>query len=235
MRTLSTVAHDIKFQVKHGFYYAYAFVSILYIMLIRVMPREAREYASVIILMTDPAVLGFFFIGGIILLEKDQNIFASLFTTPLKAGEYIAAKLLSLTLLSLLSSAVIAFFATPGGFDPGLLILSIVPTSVFFTLLGIALAVRVKTINGYLIASPFFLTPFILPLFGFIKLFSSPAYGLLPGYGSLQLLAGAYYGVGLADALYSVILILIWDIIAFIWADRWFRRYIIAAIGGGSI
>jgi len=26
-----------------------------------------------------------------------------------------------------------------------------------------------------------------------------------------------------------------WDIIAFIWAYRWFRKYIIAAIGGGSI
>jgi fluoroquinolone transport system permease protein len=235
MRTLSTVAHDIRFQLKHGFYYAYAFVSILYILLIRVMPREAREYVSVIILMTDPAVLGFFFIGGIILLEKGQNIFASLFTTPLKAGEYIAAKLLSLTLLSLLSSAAIAFFATPGGFDPGLLILSIVPTSVFFTLLGIVLAVRVKTINGYILASPFFMTPFILPLFGFMKFYSSPVYSLLPGYGSLQLLAGAYYGIGLADAVYSAILILMWDIIAFAWAYRWFKKYIIAAIGGGSI
>ncbi|MHB1393262.1 MAG: hypothetical protein ACYCYE_09330, partial [Clostridia bacterium] len=113
-------------------------------------------------------------------------------------------------------------FSTPGSFDPLLLLISVVPSSVFFTLAGLALAVRVKSINGYIIASPFFLTPFILPLFGFMKLFNSPIYCLLPGYSSVQLLAGAYNGISFADALYSIILIAVWDVLAFVWASRLF-------------
>lgn len=235
MRTLSAIIYDIKFQIRHGFYYAYALVSVLYIVLLKIVPADSREYLSILILLTDPTVLGFFFIGGIVLLEKDQNIFASLFVTPMKVGEYVTAKLVSLTMLSLLSSAAIAFFSTPGSFDPLLLLISVAPSSVFFTLAGLALAVRVKSINGYIIASPFFLTPFILPLFGFMKLFNSPIYYLLPGYSSVQLLAGAYNGISFPNALYSIALIAVWDVLAYIWACRWFRKYIIAGIGGGSI
>jgi fluoroquinolone transport system permease protein len=79
------------------------------------------------------------------------------------------------------------------------------------------------------------LTPFILPLFRFLKFFEFPLYYLLPGHGSLQLLAGAYNGITLYNGLYSMILIIIWIVIAYIWADSWFRKYIIAGIGGGSI
>ncbi len=235
MRTLSAIAYDIRFQIRHDFYYAYALVTVLYIVFIRIMPVDTREYLAILILLTDPTVLGFFFIGGIVLLEKDQNIFASLFVTPMKVGEYITAKLVSLTLLSLLSSAAIAYASTPGSFNPLIFIVSVVPSSVFFTLAGLALAARVKTINGYIIASPFFLTPFILPLFGFMKLFHSPIYYLLPGYSSVQLLAGAYNGITFANALYSIGLIMIWNVLAYYWACRWFRKYIISAIGGGSI
>jgi fluoroquinolone transport system permease protein len=235
MRTLSAILYDIKFQMRHGFYYAYALVSLLYILLIRVMPVDTREYISILIIFTDPTVLGFFFIGGIVLLEKDQNIFSSIFVTPLKVWEYIVAKLVSLTLLSLLSSLVIAFFSVPGSFNPVLLIIAVATSSAFFTLTGLALAVRVKSINGYIIASPFFLTPFVLPLFGFMKFFEFPLYYLLPGHGSLQLLAGAYSGISFADGLYSIILIAIWIVIAYFWAESWFKKYIIAGIGGGSI
>lgn len=235
MRALIAMAYDVKFQVRHGFYYAYALVSVLYIVFLRIMPVDTREYMSIIILLSDPTVLGFFFIGGIVMLEKDQNIFASLFVTPMKVGEYITAKLASLTLLSMLSSAAIAFFSTAGSFNPMLLMTAVATSSVFFTLAGIALAVRVKSINGYLIASPIFLMPFILPLFGFLKLFSSPVYYILPGYSSMQLLAGAYRGISYTDLLYSLVLIVIWDIVAYILACRWFRKYIISGIGGGSI
>jgi len=235
MRTLSAVHYDIKFQIRHGFYYAYALVSLLYIVFIRVMPADAREYLSIIVLLTDPTVLGFFFIGGIVLLEKDQNIFASLFITPLSLKEYVAAKLASLTMLSLLSSSVIATFAAPGSFNPLLLAVSVVSSSVFFTLAGLALAARVKKINGYIIASPFFLTPFILPLLEFMKLFSSPLFSLLPGYSSVKLLSGAYYGITPVEALYSITLIIIWDVLAYVWACSWFRKYIVAGIGGEGI
>jgi len=235
MRTLSAILYDIKFQMRHGFYYAYAFVSLLYIMLIRVMPVDTREYISILIIFTDPTVLGFFFIGGIVLLEKDQGIFSSIFVTPLKVREYIAAKLVSLTLISLLSSLVIAYFSTPGSFNPVLIIIAVATSSVFFTLMGLTLAVRVKSINGYILASPFFLTLFVMPLFAYLKFFEFPLNRLLPGHGSLQLLSGAYKGISLCNGLYSIILIMIWIVIAYFWAESWFRRYIISGIGGGSI
>lgn len=235
MRTLSAMKYDIKFQIRHGFYYAYAIVSILYVILLRLVPTGARDYLSVLVLFTDPTVLGFFFIGGIILLEKDQSILASLFVTPMRAREYILSKLLTLSLLSLISSAVIVVFSSSERINPAMLIFAVVPSSTFFTLMGIALAARIRTLNQYIIASTIYLIPFILPIFGFLRLFDLPIYHVLPGYGSLVLLKGVFSPLAPASFLYSIILLLVWNIIAYNWAVIWFDKYIIQRMGGGSI
>jgi len=102
MRLTAALTYDIRLQFRHYFYYAYLIVSIIYVIILRAVPLDFRQTAAVLVIFTDPSTLGFFFLGGIILLERGQKTLEGLFVTPLRVFEYMLSKILSLTLLALL-------------------------------------------------------------------------------------------------------------------------------------
>lgn len=73
MRLASAIKYDLCLQFRHGFYYAYLIVCIAYIVIVRVLPPDIRRYALVVTLLTDPSILGFTFLGGIIFLVFSGN------------------------------------------------------------------------------------------------------------------------------------------------------------------
>ena len=107
MRLTAAIRQDINFQFRHGFYHAYGILTIIYILLLRVLPETLVYPAVTLILFTDICALGFFFIGAIVLLEKGQSLTDSLFVTPLRLHEYLLSKLLSFMVLSFVSEVLI--------------------------------------------------------------------------------------------------------------------------------
>lgn len=233
-RTLSALKYDLKFQFRHGFYHVYLIITVLYILLLRFLPTGIKDTAAVLILFTDPSVLGFFFVGGILLFERGQNIHASLFTTPVHLREYLWAKALSLALLALLSSFTIIVFTYRLNINPLPLFFGILLSSVFFTLIGLTLAARAKSLNRYIFTSPLYIIVFTLPILELLGLARSPLFYLLPTRGSLLLIGGALTAPTPAEWLYSIAALIIWIALAYLWAYRWFYRYVILQIGGGS-
>jgi len=73
MRLLMATAHDIRYQAKYGFYFLYAFITVVYSAILYFLPDQHKSIGASLILLTDPATLGFFFVGGIWLLEKDEG------------------------------------------------------------------------------------------------------------------------------------------------------------------
>ncbi len=234
MRLLSAIKFDIRFQLRHGFYYAYLLVSLIYILLIRLLPVSVRELATIFVVFTDPSVLGFFFIGGIILLEKGQNIFESLFVTPYRTWEYQISKLASLTLLAFSSSLVIVLATVGWRVNILLLTVGILLSSVLFTLFGMTLAFISKTVNDYIISSLVYMPVFFLPMLELFGIYKTPLFLLLPTKATLLLMQGAFSGISLLDFLYSISTLAVWIAIAWIWAQNWFHKYIILREGGVS-
>lgn len=234
MRLLSAIKHDIRFQFRHGFYYAYLFVSLIYIGILRIVPTDLKSFFGTWIIFTDPSVLGFFFVGGVILLEKDQNMLESLFVTPLRVREYFISKVISLALLSLVSSSIIIIFGYGIEINPLPLLIGVPLTSIFFTLIGMTLAVRASSLNQYILISIVYTIPFVLPLLGFLNLFKTPLYYILPGKASLIAVAGIFHDIGWLEWLYLIVNLIIWITIAYQWASRWFYKYVILGIGEGK-
>jgi len=174
LRILSAISHDIKLQFKHGFYYAYLLISAVYIAVLQFLPADYREAANIALTFSDPSFLGFFFIGGLVLLEKGQNIHDSLFVTPLSASEYILSKTASLSVLSLGSSIFIHSSVFGYGTNSGLFACGVLCTSFFFTMIGLGLAVRCETLNGFFFLSSLSTFVFVLPLFETAGIWSSP-------------------------------------------------------------
>ena len=90
MKFFNALKNDIRFQIKYGFYFLYAFFSLIYMAVLWIMPSEYKNMTASLIILTDPAMLGIFFIGGIWLLEKREGLhrFLEHFTTS-AAGIFI--------------------------------------------------------------------------------------------------------------------------------------------------
>lgn len=233
MRLLSLIKNDIKFQVKHGFYQIYIVVTLLYIILLRIVEASFRSFIATTIIFSDPSVLGFFFIGGVVLLEKNQNIYQSIFVSPLKEEEYLISKVISFALISVISSLAIAFSINGFSFNIVLFMLGVLLTSAFFTLMGFILVSRTNTINEYLISSPL-ISILILPMLEFLKIYSSPIFNFFPAKASLNLIYGSFLGANNIQVILSIVNLVAWIIFAFLWARAWFNRFIVTRIGGGK-
>ena len=62
---------DMKFQIKYGFYLLYSVLTVIYLIILLAMPESWRTAAAAILIFSDPAAMGLFFMGAIVLLEKN--------------------------------------------------------------------------------------------------------------------------------------------------------------------
>ncbi|MBO8163465.1 MAG: hypothetical protein H0Z34_07050 [Brevibacillus sp.] len=232
MRVLAALWHDIRFQFRHGFYFAYLIVSAVYIVLLHNLSGQAKQLTASFLLFSDPGMLGFFFIGGIVLLERGQNILDPLFVTPFRIWEYIAAKLGSLALLALASSGGIVLGSFGSAIAPLPLVCGLLLTSSLFTLLGLAVAVRVTSLNQYLFTAPLYITLLCLPVLEHVRLMESPLFWLLPSKASLLLIHAAFVPIKNAEWLLSLFSLLVWNGLAAVWAYRSFYRHVVLKTGG---
>jgi fluoroquinolone transport system permease protein len=164
MRIKNLFLGDIKFQMKYGFYFVYAVLSILYIFLLHSLPESFREKAAVIMILTDPATLGLFFIGAIVLLEKSQCVLNSLAVSPIKANEFILSKVLSLSIISTIVGIILALAADIRNI--GYVIIGTFLGAAIFTLAGLIIASKISTLNQFIITTvPIEIIGLIPPLF----------------------------------------------------------------------
>ena len=105
--------------------------------------------------------------GGIVMLEKEQGILASLFVTPLSVTAYFIAKSVSLTLIALLASFVLAFAGVGDDFNPAWLFVGVTLTSLLFIQVGLALSSRFRSLNEYMFLGRSSVGVTFLPLFSY--------------------------------------------------------------------
>ena len=90
-RFISLLIADCRFQFRYGFYLLYAFFSIFYVVLLRLLPAFMRDSARALLAFSDPAALGFFFMGPSCSLSGGSG-FPSLAVSPVRVFEYALSK-----------------------------------------------------------------------------------------------------------------------------------------------
>lgn len=186
MRMINLILGDIRFQFKYGFYFIYVVFCTLYVFLIFLFPETWRETAAGIMIYSDPAAMGLFFMGAIVLLEKSQRVLNALAVSPVTVFEYIVAKIVSLAFISVLVSWVIALAA--GLKNIPLVLLTTLLTSGVFTLLGLIAATKINSLNQYTIMTvPLEIICFVPPI---VYLFApTPIMRWYPLNGSMALIS----------------------------------------------
>lgn len=149
MRLRCLFLWDIRFQASYGFYFLYAVLTALYAIAILAVPASWREKTAAILIFSDPASMGLFFMGAIVLLEKNQHIPCAFAVCPVRAAEYILAKIGSLSAISLVVAALLAFAAN--GNNVPLTLLGTALSSAAFTLLGMIAAAKITSLNQFIL------------------------------------------------------------------------------------
>lgn len=151
MRFLNTLKNDIHFQVNYGFYFLYAFFSLVYIAVLLIIPSDYKSITASLIILTDPAMLGIFFMGGSWLLEEGEGLHSFWSISPLRTMEYIMAKSISLAILSSVSAVLIALLSMRCIIHPLLLFFSVLSGAVVFNFIGLMTASYARSVNQYMI------------------------------------------------------------------------------------
>lgn len=164
MRLKNLIAWDMKFQLKYGFYFIYTVFSLLYILFLSVIPATWREKTAALLIFSDPAAMGLFFMGAIVLLEKSQRVLNAVAVSPLKVSEYIISKVVSLLVITEIVALVLAL--TAGGKHLGQTLFGTAVSSIIFTLIGLIAGTRVNSLNQFIfIMIPTEIVCFIPPVF----------------------------------------------------------------------
>jgi fluoroquinolone transport system permease protein len=152
MRIKALLIGDIRFQFKYGFYLIYLIFSVLYIALLFAFPESWRGKAAILMIFTDPAAMGLFFMGAIVLFEKSERVLNSIAISPVKPVEYVLSKLLSIGIISTLVGLVIGF---SGGvvYNVFNFTMGVFLCSCLFSAVGLIVACKVTTLNQFVIAT----------------------------------------------------------------------------------
>jgi fluoroquinolone transport system permease protein len=109
------------------------------------MPVDVRDDVAPVIVLMDPAAVGFFIVGAGVLLERSQGVLDPIFVTPIRLQDYIWSKAITLALLGFVSGEVVLIGSL--GRLNWLGSIGLYAISVIMSLFGLALALRAKTVN----------------------------------------------------------------------------------------
>lgn len=211
------IRQDLKYQFRHGFYYIYAGLTVLYVILLQIIPEAFRGTTAILFIFTDTSILGFFFIGGMVMLERSEQLFESLFVTPLKLDEYLLSKVLSLSILAV-SCSIILYIASGLFTVSGLIIivLSVTMSNFLFVLLGVGIAVIAKSINHFFMYSMLISVVVVPTMLEYFGLASSFLFYIAPTTGTLALIEFAFLKENPLRLIPALISIIAWGAAVFI-------------------
>jgi len=224
VRTKTLILSDIRFQFRYGFYAIYGIFTLLYLGLLYALPLNIRTDAAVIMIFTDPAAIGLFFMGAIVLFEKNERVLDSVAVSPVSAWEYVLSKLVSIGLISTLVALIIGLGA--GVIQaPLLFLVSVFLCSCLFSALGLIAACRIKTLNQFFLAAVPLEILTVVPAILWMFFVDADILLLHPGVSMLMLCTGR----GIAPL--ALVSLLAWTAGLYFWAVR-VVRHMLLSVGG---
>jgi len=226
-RLLRLTLGELRFTVQYGILPLYGLLMVIYLVLLAVMPAPARANAAATVILTDPAAMGLFFMGAMVMLEKSQRVHNALAVSPVRVWEYITAKAVALMGIGLVVGLVVGAYA---GLPLLGVLLSVLLGSILFSLLGMVVATRSISLNQFLIFSvPFELVTFTPALLYWFHAVQSPLWLAHPGVAVMAL-----FNRDPSLWPWAVLSLIVWDGLSMLWARRAAQRYF-SEIGGGRL
>lgn len=225
------VQWDARLQFRQGFYYVALFVAVLFIIGLQYVPDHYLPLAMPVLVMGNMTMNTFYFLAALVLLEKDDGVLEGLVLTPLRRGEYLWSKLLTLALLTLLENGVIVTAVVGPHYHPFLLATGILLLSFINALYSFIVVIRYESVNSFIFPSVFWTMLLSIPLLQYFGLVNTHLMYLHPVQAPLVLLTGAFQPMGGWLWIYGIGYALMWVGLLYMFAKRAFTRFVILPRG----
>jgi fluoroquinolone transport system permease protein len=225
----ATLIADVRLQYRNGFYAASLFILILWAVLLSQLPRIEVGWLMPPLVLGNLAMTTFYFVAGLVLLEKAEGTLQAQIVTPLRTPEYLASKVITLAAIALAENLIlIALF---GGWRFGWLAatLGIVVASAIYVLAGVVVVARYESINEFLMPSVLYTSALSLPLIAYLLQWNHWLALLHPMAAPLLLLQAAFMPVPVWQIGIGVVSGAAWIGLMALWSRRSFARFIVGA------
>lgn len=230
-RLSSTLRWDIQLQFRNGFYYASAFVALFTVLILGLFPNADWRFILPAILFENLLINTFYFIAALVLLEKGEGTLEGIIVSPLRKWEYLASKIISLTILSIFETLVVTLIIFGASLNWPIFILGIIILCAMFALAGFLFVARYDSINTFLFPSVLFTALLSLPIIDSLSLWESPLMLLHPFQAPMLLLTAGFQTIPAWQIIYGIIYGIIWIGILYTLSQRAFYRFVILKQG----
>lgn len=213
-RLASSLWWDIQIQWRNGFYAAAGFVLMVLAFVLGLIPAGFLHPFSALLIFGNLLLNTFYFTAALLMLERAEGSLWAWLITPLRWSEYVAAKVGSLLLLTLLENSLLAGWLWGSDINWLYFWAGVSAAGWLFCAAGLFLSSYYRQVNDFLFPSFVITALCCLPMLGSVGLVPPLWLAWHPWFGPLVLLemgCGLPPAVGLVPA---VGLTLLWSLLA---------------------
>ncbi len=230
-RLLATMRWDVQLQWRNGFYFVSAFVAVGLILLLRQLPEVDWTRWWPAIILENLVINAFYFMAGLLLLEKGEGTLEAQIVTPLRPWEYLTSKVLTLGGLSLLETLAVVVAVSGFGFNWALLVSGLLLLIALYGLYGFIVVIRYDSIAEFILPSVAWTMGLSLPLLYYFDLWRSWLMFLHLLQAPLLLMQAAFESLPPWQIAYGAAYSLVWIGLAYYFSQRAFHRFVITKEG----
>jgi len=182
------------------------------------------EKLLVLIIFNDPAVLGFLFVGVMVLFEKNENTLQVLAVSPMEEHHYLWSKAVALTVVSVICCYSMAFATYGMHFHWFHFGMAAVLTTLLFTFIGFIAVAGESSFNSYLLKAVGILLFLALPFLGYFEVVSRNWFLWMPTQPAVDLFRASFQHIPLSQLVYGYVAITGWLLVSYFMALRTFRK-----------
>ena len=181
-----------------------------------------------LLIYNDPAVIGLFFVGLSIIMEKNQQVLSALFVTPVNHHIYLISRILTLSILGWACALGMGLSILGTSFYMLHFSVGVFGTCVLFSILGIIVVSYTTEFLLFLLKSIPVLIGLSLPLLNYFNLTDISLFYFTPLQGPLNLIINSYAENPInSELLYGYISTIFWIPVFYFFAFRIFKAKMI--------
>jgi len=227
-RLIATLRLDARLQARNNVYTIIAIAAVGLAFALRALfTPEQLHFFMPLVALSGVSLTTFILVGVLLLLERAEGTLDVVLVSPLRPGEYLASKLLTVTALALVESFLIAGVAYGLGFSAPWLALAVLLRAGLVAAVGVAVGVRYRSITHFLLPVAALSLAFDLPVLWYLELWPSPLFYLWPTLPSLLLAKAAFLPVDPLQLVYGCVYGLLALGAAVFWASRAPDRFVV--------
>jgi fluoroquinolone transport system permease protein len=227
-RLTATLRLDAQLQARNNVYLIIAVAALGLAFALRALfTPEQLHFFMPLVALSGVSLTTYFLVGVLLLLERAEGTLDVVLVSPLRPGEYLASKLLTVTTLALVESVLLVGIAYGLGFSFLWLALGVMLRAGLVAAAGVAVVVRYRSITRFLFPGVLLTLAFDLPVLWYLELWPTPLFYLWPTLPSLLLAKAAFLPVEPLQLVYACVYGLLAAGAAMFWASRALDRFVV--------